>query len=541
MVGWPGYTSAKRCLNASRFRRRRLLGRKSLTARALIVGMFLLAAAFGAGSFHATPAAANGNEGVPHYLLDAASYFDPYGTSTYASWVKSKLSVIEGYPPFSDKYVSMYGLPTTDYHDPYTDHVNLSTSWQTVVNELNTDTSHGYTGTWIDDANFAGGNIPGTQADLANLFVQLRKAQPNAQIEMNAQFWDIWPLMQQNNPYVEQTLSQINMIDKEFGVEPTSGISSPNAYGQFFKYVDTLHAKGVHLQMSGDWHYPDYAYTQWNEYNLATYFLLNDGHDTYGVADTPPNTGTRSWWQGYNVNLGSALGPRQRSSTGLWSRAFTGGAVYTVEPGAATQTVKLSTPMKDAWGNTVTSVTLSGSNGIVLMGQSGTTTPTPTPTVISTPTPTPTPTPATPTPTPTGSISITDVPCTATVNGAQLNGFCTGTFTPGSNPTATPTPTPTPKPTATPTPAPTPTPTPQPTATPTPTPSGTCPPTVKEGSVNNTVKLLQQVLDARGYQLSVDGYDGPLTTAAVEDFQAKHGTVADGIVGSVTWHLLGQC
>jgi hypothetical protein len=72
----------------------------------------------------------------------------------------------------------------------------------------------------------------------------------------------------------------------------------------------------------------------------------------------------------------------------------------------------------------------------------------------------------------------------------------------------------------------------------TPTP---CPPTVEYGSVNHTVALLQTVLDAHGYHLVVDGNDGPLTTAAVKDFQSRHGTQADGIVGAVTWHLLGQC
>jgi phosphatidylinositol-3-phosphatase len=74
----------------------------------------------------------------------------------------------------------------------------------------------------------------------------------------------------------------------------------------------------------------------------------------------------------------------------------------------------------------------------------------------STPTPTPTPTPAP------GPISISNVPCTVTISGAQNTGACSGTFNPASGPTpsptatSTPTATPTPKATSTPTPTPTP-------------------------------------------------------------------------------------
>ena len=73
---------------------------------------------------------------------------------------------------------------------------------------------------------------------------------------------------------------------------------------------------------------------------------------------------------------------------------------------------------------------------------------------------TPTPAPATPTPT-SGPMPINNVPCTVTVNGGQVVGACTGTFTADTTPTPTPTSTATPKPTPPPTstPAPTPTPT----------------------------------------------------------------------------------
>jgi len=73
-------------------------------------------------------------------------------------------------------------------------------------------------------------------------------------------------------------------------------------------------------------------------------------------------------WPGWEVNLGEAAGPRERSSSGLWKRSFGGGAAYLLEPGAATQTVALPRPMHSATLGTVTSITLSARQAAVLVG-----------------------------------------------------------------------------------------------------------------------------------------------------------------------------
>ena len=66
------------------------------------------------------------------------------------------------------------------------------------------------------------------------------------------------------------------------------------------------------------------------------------------------------------MNLGDALGPRERSASGLWTRRFTRGVAYTVEPGGATQTIRLGKVMHSAeWGD-VESVTLKERQGAVL-------------------------------------------------------------------------------------------------------------------------------------------------------------------------------
>ena len=52
------------------------------------------------------------------------------------------------------------------------------------------------------------------------------------------------------------------------------------------------------------------------------------------------------------------------------------------------------------------------------------------------------------------------------------------------------------------------------------------------------VRPLQQLLQARGHNVAVDGIFGPITEGAVKDFQQSKGLAADGIAGPVTWPKL---
>lgn len=61
---------------------------------------------------------------------------------------------------------------------------------------------------------------------------------------------------------------------------------------------------------------------------------------------------------------------------------------------------------------------------------------------------------------------------------------------------------------------------------------------LRRGADSPFVKILQHLLRARGFGLTVDGDFGPLTEVAVRVFQGSQGIAVDGIVGPVTWTRL---
>lgn len=66
--------------------------------------------------------------------------------------------------------------------------------------------------------------------------------------------------------------------------------------------------------------------------------------------------------------------------------------------------------------------------------------------------------------------------------------------------------------------------------------------TVKKGSNNNTVKIMQAALNVRNSAgLVVDGYCGTISDTAIRNFQRKKGIGVDGVCGPITWgKLLGK-
>jgi hypothetical protein len=306
-----------------------------------------------------TVGAAQGVSGHAGLRLDAATSFNRFANR--GAWIQAHFDVIKAYPTFGDVYVQ-YGKPVIGYHDPATEGFAPLNKPQieAFVAKVKRDMGVGYAGVFVDDANWSFSPSPGPEANLANLLEAIRSAEPGALIEINSQYHDMWPKMKAGDPNVTRALAQVNLVTKESGVGPTSLINTSQDYAEYMTYADTLRAKGIHVVMTGD---PNSRAVSTMEYNLATCLLINDGKDFVNAAKQKGKV-----WRGFAVNLGAALGGRERSSSGVWSRRFAGGVVYTVEPGAATQTINLGRRMRSAeWGR-VTAVTLAAEQGAVLAG-----------------------------------------------------------------------------------------------------------------------------------------------------------------------------
>ena len=61
---------------------------------------------------------------------------------------------------------------------------------------------------------------------------------------------------------------------------------------------------------------------------------------------------------------------------------------------------------------------------------------------------------------------------------------------------------------------------------------------IKKGRKGDAVKKLQQILNDKGYKLSVDGDFGSKTDAAVRAYQKANHLEVDGEVGEKTWGSL---
>jgi uncharacterized protein (TIGR03437 family) len=162
------------------------------------------------------------------------------------------------------------------------------------------------------------------------------------------------------DPQVQRQIATADVIALERGVASDSGLTGGTGFWSlysFFAYVDRIHAagKGVNLQQLT----LDAAGL---EYGLASYFLISTGNDSIGDASTTP----ANWWSGYDVDLGAPLGSRSYTN-GMFERDFTGGKVLLGEPGLSPQTVNLGGAYTRLDGTPVTSVTIGGAQGAVLL------------------------------------------------------------------------------------------------------------------------------------------------------------------------------
>jgi hypothetical protein len=250
---------------------------------------------------------------------------------------------------------------------------------QAWIDELKREVAHGYRGVFIDDVNMdmrvSNGNEesvapidrstgqPMTEeawrAYMARFMQEVRAQLPNIEIAHN-EIWYADNHAGTSNPYIRAEIEAANYIFLERGANDSglTGGEGQWSLHALLAYVDEVHALGRDVVMDGTSSKP-----QGLGYNLASYFLVSNGNDAVsGDGQTPT-----SWWSGWNVNLGEARAPRYAWNR-LLRRDFAGGMVLVNQPGEPTETVSLPSPMRNPEGETVTSVTLAASSGVILTG-----------------------------------------------------------------------------------------------------------------------------------------------------------------------------
>jgi len=198
---------------------------------------------------------------------------------------------------------------------------------------------------------------------IAGFTEQIRAAFPSAKLIENA-IWFADSGAGTADPSIRSQIATANVINLERGVASDGGLTGGTGQWSVYallNYVDQVHADGAAVNfLEGA------LSTAGQQYGLAAYLLTSSGYDSLGDATSTPY----NWWSGYNVDLGGAYGPRTYHN-GVFQRNFQNGVVLLGEPGLAARTINLNGWYTTIDGTWVNSVTISGSQGIVLIGNPG--------------------------------------------------------------------------------------------------------------------------------------------------------------------------
>ncbi|MDP9055009.1 MAG: NPCBM/NEW2 domain-containing protein [Acidobacteriota bacterium] len=198
---------------------------------------------------------------------------------------------------------------------------------------------------------------------IATFTQQIRAALPWAQIMENTIWFANASGNQDSDSSIQTQIGTASQLNLERGIASDPGLTGGTGFWSvynYFAFIDRVHAKGVGVN------FQEYSLTpDQQQYGLASYFLISGGDDSLGDQTATPT----NWWSGYNVNLGTPNGPRSYNN-GVFQRSFSGGMVLLGEPGLSNRTIQLPGTFQKLDGSSVSSVSLGGSQGIILLGGS---------------------------------------------------------------------------------------------------------------------------------------------------------------------------
>jgi hypothetical protein len=318
--------------------------------------------------------------------------WDSYENATWAPWVKEHIAYLRLYPGTGRAWLNL-GVPTESYRD-------WPAGWEGTYAPLTperrtafinsksaADKAGGYGGNFLDDLNGWASSTLSYRDNLQNksslepeaaeqgrLTAQERAYWgPSGVLDCNTQMWDALAAIRAGSVAFAEDLTACSIQTKEFGVSPTSGITTASAWQSFLEWVAVVHAHHAQVRMTGSIPVSEASF----QLNEATYFLITEDVSSFhgdllwmskqlpaSSCNTAPVE--RGWFCGLNVNLGEALGPRERMANGVWRRRFSAGEALVNEPGNAMQTLSVG-GKHTIRGEAVSQVTLAGDNGVVLL------------------------------------------------------------------------------------------------------------------------------------------------------------------------------
>lgn len=239
--------------------------------------------------------------------------------------------------------------------------------------------THGYRGLYLDYVNMTldeivDGNGEATtpvdprtdqlmtvvawQRYMAEFTEAIRIAFPETEIVHNALWWHGFP---DENSLIARQVRAADFVALQRGVND-AGLQWGTMFTDFLRFSDTVHSQGRNILFQVDSMDDSGKLVVGpgeREYDLAGWLLVSGGSDGYfGYLSSTPD----DWWQGYEANLGAALGPRHAWQGQILRRDFRCGLVLLNPPNAPTQLISLPEGYFTIEGRPVAAVELTAAN-----------------------------------------------------------------------------------------------------------------------------------------------------------------------------------
>ncbi len=250
------------------------------------------------------------------------------------------------------------------------------------IDDLRKEMDQGYIGVYVDDVNLdwrisngRGEHVkpidPRTGKEMtlsdwrryfAEFMEQIRAAFPDAEIVHNV----IWYATPADDPFIARQIASADYINLERGAtdDGIRGGSGKYGFETFLGFIDGVHARGRKVILDDD----DSDTLVERDYELASYLLVNNGDDLIGADGDRRRMSPDNFWEGYEIDLGSAAGPRF-SVGGLLRRDFECGIALLNQPDMPTRTITIGDGFNSLAGRPVRSVALEARTAAILIKQ----------------------------------------------------------------------------------------------------------------------------------------------------------------------------